>query len=71
MYLSTAQLRPYRCRGLTRQDNILRGAQVVEPDVHDADTDALRALNAKIRDDKRVDACRLTVSYAVMLVRKR
>ena len=39
--------------------------------VDDADTRALRALNAKIRDDARVDSCLLTVGDGVMVVRKR
>jgi O-methyltransferase len=44
---------------------------VADPQVHDADTDALRDLNAKIRDDTRVDACLLTVGDGVMLAQKR
>jgi predicted O-methyltransferase YrrM len=36
-----------------------------------ADTRALRALNAKIRDDARVDSCLLTVGDGVMVARKR
>ena len=46
-------------------------AGVADPKVHDPDTDALRALNAKIRDDARVDACLLTVGDGVMLALKR
>ena len=60
-----------RTGGLIALDNMLWGGKVVEPDVHDDDTDALRALNTKIRDDKRVDACLLTVGDGVMLARKR
>jgi predicted O-methyltransferase YrrM len=52
-------------------DNMLWSGNVADPKVHDADTDALRALNAKIRDDARVDSCLLTVGDGVMLVRKR
>jgi predicted O-methyltransferase YrrM len=52
-------------------DNVLWSGNVADPNVHDADTDALRALNAKIRDDRRVDACLLTVGDGVMLARKR
>ena len=52
-------------------DNMLWSGEVADPDVHDEDTDALRALNAKIRDDERVDACLLTVGDGVMLARKR
>ena len=39
--------------------------------LHDADTDALRAFNANIHDDKRIDACVLTVGYGVVHTRKR
>jgi O-methyltransferase len=66
-----ACLKLVRAGGLIALDNMLWGGQVVEPDVHDKDTDALRALNLKIRDDKRVDSCLLTVGDGVMLARKR
>jgi O-methyltransferase len=45
--------------------------RVADPTHHDADTDAIRALNAKIDIDGRVDASLLTVGDGVMLVRKR
>jgi predicted O-methyltransferase YrrM len=64
-------LKLVRAGGLIALDNMLWGGQVAEPDVHDQDTDALRALNAKIRDDNRVDACLLTVGDGVMVARKR
>ena len=60
-----------------RESETLKGAtqlwsgRVADPQVHDADTDALRSLNAKIRDDTRVDACLLTVGDGVMLAQKR
>lgn len=57
--------------GLIALDNMLWSGEVADPNVHDADTDALRALNTKIRDDGRVDACLLTVGDGVMLARKR
>jgi predicted O-methyltransferase YrrM len=60
-----------RAGGIVALDNMLWGGQVADPDAHDADTDALRALNAKIRDDRRVDACLLTVGDGVMVARKR
>jgi predicted O-methyltransferase YrrM len=66
-----ACLKLVRTGGLIALDNMLWGGKVVEPDVHDDDTDALRALNTKIRDDKRVDGCLLTVGDGVMLARKR
>ena len=66
-----ACLKLVRAGGLIALDNMLWGGEVADPDVHDRDTDALRALNAKIRDDARVDACLLTVGDGVMLARKR
>jgi predicted O-methyltransferase YrrM len=66
-----ACLKLVRAGGLITLDNMLWAGEVADPDVHDRDTDALRALNAKIRDDERVDACLLTVGDGVMVVRKR
>ncbi len=66
-----ACLKLVRAGGLIALDNMLWGGKVALPDAHDEDTEALRALNAKIRDDKRVDACLLTVGDGVMLARKR
>jgi len=60
-----------RSGGLIAFDNMLWGGEVAVPTVHDTDTDALRALNLKIRDDARVDACLLTVGDGIMLARKR
>ena len=45
--------------------------RVADPSQKDTDTVALRALNAKVRDDKRVDSCLLTVGDGVLLARKR
>jgi predicted O-methyltransferase YrrM len=63
-------LRLLRPGGLVAFDNVLWSGSVADPKVHDADTDALRALNAKIRDDARVESCLLTVGDGVMLARK-
>ena len=57
--------------GLIALDNMLWSGRVTDPDHHDADTDAIRALNAKIRDDSRVDSALLTIGDGVMLVRKK
>jgi predicted O-methyltransferase YrrM len=57
--------------GLVALDNMLWSGQVANARPRDASTKALRALNAKIRDDERVDCCLLTVDDGVMLVRKR
>ena len=64
-------LRLLRPGGLVALDNMLWSGSVADPKRHDPDTDALRALNAKIRDDGRVDSCLLTVGDGVMLARKR
>jgi predicted O-methyltransferase YrrM len=60
-----------RSGGVIALDNMLWSGKVADPNSHDPDTDALRALNAKIRDDTRVDACLLTVGDGVMLAQKR
>jgi O-methyltransferase len=52
-------------------DNMLWYGAVADKRVRDPDTQALRALNAKISKDKRVDACLLTVGDGVMVARKR
>jgi predicted O-methyltransferase YrrM len=64
-------LKLLRPGGLVAFDNVLWSGKVADPKAHDADTDALRALNAKIRDDARVDSCLLTVGDGVLLARKR
>lgn len=63
-------LKLVRAGGLILLDNMLWSGKVAQPDVHDSDTDALRALNIKIRDDERVDACLLSVGDGVMVARK-
>ena len=60
-----------RPAGLIVVDNVLWGGAILDPAVNDADTTAIRALNAKIRDDARVEPCLLTVGDGVMLVRRR
>lgn len=63
-----ACLKLVRPGGLILLDNMLWGGSVASPNQHDADTDALRALNLKIRGDNRVDACLLTVGDGLMIV---
>jgi predicted O-methyltransferase YrrM len=43
---------------------------VADPADQKPDTVALRKLNVKIRDDRRVDACLVSVGDGVMLARK-
>ena len=52
-------------------DTALRSGRVADPDHHDADTDAIRALNTKISNDTRVESVLLTIGDGVMLARKK
>lgn len=64
-------LKLLRQGGLVALDNMLWSGAVADPKVTDADTSALRALNAKIHADPRVDMALATVGDGVMLARKR
>lgn len=66
-----ACLKLLRRGGLIAIDNVLWSGKVTDPDNHEADTEALRRLNLKIRDDARVDACLATIGDGVMLARKK
>jgi predicted O-methyltransferase YrrM len=57
--------------GVVALDNMLWSGRVADPDHHDADTDAIRALNKKIHSDNRVDAVLLTIGDGVMVARKK
>jgi predicted O-methyltransferase YrrM len=63
-----ALLRP---GGLMLVDNVLWGGAVADPLHQDEDTDAIRALNAKIHGDERVSLALLPVSDGLTLARKR
>ncbi len=56
--------------GLIALDNTLWSGAVARP-AEDADTAALQALNAKLRDDARIDLALLTVGDGLSLARKR
>ena len=60
-----------RAGGLMAFDNTLWSGRVADAAEDDVDTVALRNLNAKVRDDARVDSCLLTVGDGVLLARKR
>jgi predicted O-methyltransferase YrrM len=60
-----------RVGGLIAIDNVLWHGAVVDLAVNDAETVAIRALNRKVRDDGRVEACLLTVGDGILLARKR
>lgn len=64
-----ACLKLIKPNGLIAIDNVLWSGKVADDTVHDASTDALRALNEKVARDPRVEACLLTVGDGVMLVR--
>ena len=65
-----------RCLALLRQggvigiDNVLWGGRVANDAVDDEDTQAIRAPNAKVRDDVRVDVAMLPVGDGLTLARK-
>jgi len=66
-----ACLQLVRPGGIIAIDNVLWSGRVADPAVKDADTAALRALNLKIRDDKRVNAVVLTVGDGLTLARRK
>ena len=57
--------------GLILLDNVLWHGEVADPATKDEQAQRMRALNEKIRGDKRVDACLLTIGDGVMMARKR
>jgi len=63
-------LRLLKPKGLLMIDNIFWGGAVVDENVHDIDTQAIRALNSKIQTDKRVKATMLTIGDGLMMVQK-
>jgi predicted O-methyltransferase YrrM len=58
-------------KSLILLDNMLWKGEVTDAATEDYEARALHALNGKIRDDKRVEACLLTIGDGVMLARKR
>ena len=66
-----ACLRLVRPGGLIAIDNTLWEGAVADASVHNADTDSIRAINLKIRDDRRVDAVLLTIGDGLTLARRR
>lgn len=66
-----ALLRLVRPGGLIAIDNVLWDGAVADPDNNSPSTAALKALNAKIRDDARVDRCLVPIGDGVTLVRPR
>jgi caffeoyl-CoA O-methyltransferase len=60
-----------RVGGVVALDNMLWSGAVADPAINDVDTGSLRALNAKIQADDRVDMALATIADGVMLARKR
>ncbi|MEM7339921.1 MAG: class I SAM-dependent methyltransferase [Actinomycetota bacterium] len=56
--------------GIVAIDNVLWGGAVADPKQTDPDTEALRALNAKIATDDRVDVCLVPVGDGLTLTRR-
>lgn len=57
--------------GLLAFDNVLWGGRVADPAVNDGDTQALRALNARLRDDPRFDLSLVPIGDGLTLARRR
>jgi predicted O-methyltransferase YrrM len=57
--------------GLIVIDNVLWGGKVADPQVEDADTLALRALNQKLSQDQRVSISLVPIADGLTLLRKR
>lgn len=60
-----------RAGGVILVDNVLWDGAVADPSIADVDTVALRAINAKVRGDERVDGALLTVGDGILMARKR
>lgn len=57
--------------GLVAVDNTLWSGRVADPGIGDADTAALRAFNAFVARDERVDLCLVPIGDGLTLLRKR
>jgi caffeoyl-CoA O-methyltransferase len=56
--------------GLILVDNTLWGGDVADPSKQDADTGAIRAINAKLVADPRVEICMVPISDGLTMARK-
>lgn len=64
-------LRLLRPGGLVAVDNVLWDGKVADPGVEDADTEAIRAFNLKLRDDGRVSLSLVPIGDGLTLALKR
>jgi predicted O-methyltransferase YrrM len=69
-YLERA-LRLVRPGGLIAIDNVLWSGRVADPADHDSSTEVIRALNAKLAADERVDVAMVPVGDGLTLLRVR
>ena len=63
-------LKLLRTGGLVLIDNVLWGGDVADPEKQDADTNAIRALNAKVAKDSRVEICMVPICDGLTMARK-
>ena len=63
-------LKLLRPGGLVLVDNTLWSGDVADPEKKDADTEAIRALNAKIAADPRVEICLVPICDGLTMARK-
>ncbi len=67
----TGCLRVVRPGGLILIDNVLWAGSVADPSDQDADTQAIRALNAKLKEDERVSLSLVPIGDGLTLARRR
>jgi len=60
-----------RANGVVLVDNVLWSGTVIDPEVTDADTEAIRAFNDHVAADERVDAVILPIADGLTFIRKR
>ena len=59
-----------RCSGVVAIDNVLWDGLVIDPNDHDKDTEAIRAFNRKLHDDKRIAISMATMGDGLTLACK-
>lgn len=57
--------------GVVAVDNVLWSGRVIQPEVDDEDTVAIRAFNARLKDDPRVDLALVPIGDGLTVARKR
>jgi len=60
-----------RPNGLLLIDNVLWNGKVADPEANDEDTNIIRALNARIHNDTRVEACLIPIGDGLTIARKK